>query len=324
MSSKQTLIQGMDDRTFNFSHKELYLIGFTDLQEYRRYLFFPFLAIFAFTLFANSIIILVIVKESKLHAPMYILIGLIATLGFIQPIFLLPRMLISFLFGRNMIYKDECLVQMFCLHMAGCFQTSILFLMAVDRFFAIIFPLQYHDYVNVKTSLIFCLSFFFRNLLCVLSMVGLIGPLYFCKSNMIYHCVCEHTSVVNLACGDVSKNHIAGTIAFIMISCDCAFVICSYIVIFVIIFRSPSGESRQKAILTCSTHLMVLGVAFFCVVVAFVGYRVPTIPRDIRVLSTLSYHLIPNCFNPVIYGIRTKEIRVQIVKYLSPHKVESY
>ncbi|XP_056118533.1 odorant receptor 114-1 [Rhinichthys klamathensis goyatoka] len=323
MYSKQTLIQGMDVRTFNFSHQELYLIGFTDLQEYRQYLFIPFLVIFAFTLFANSIIMLVIVKESKLHAPMYILIGFMAALGFIQPIFLVPRMLISFLFGRNMIYKDECLVQTFCLHMAGCFQTSILVLMAVDRFFAIIFPLQYHDYVNVKTSIIFCLSFFFRNLLCVASMVGLIGPLYFCKSNVIYHCVCEHTSVVNTACGDVSKNHMAGTIAFIIVSCDCAVVICSYIVIFVIISRSPSGESRQKAILTCSTHLMVIALAFFCVLVAFVGYRVPTIPRDIRVLSTLSYHLIPNCFNPVIYGIRTKEIRVQVVKYLS-NKVESY
>ncbi|XP_051718546.1 odorant receptor 114-1 [Ctenopharyngodon idella] len=314
----------MDDRTFNFSHKELYLIGFTDLQQYRQYLFIPFLIIFSFTLFANSVIILVIVKESKLHAPMYILIGLIAALGFIQPIFLVPRMLISFGFGRNMIYKDECLVQMFCLHMAGCFQLSILVMMAVDRFFAIIFPLRYHDYVNIKTSLMICFSFFFRNLLCVVSMVSLIGPLYFCKSNVIYHCVCEHTSVVNLACGDVTKNHIAGTIAFIIVSCDCAFVICSYIVIFVIIFRSPSGESRQKAILTCSTHLMALSVGFFCVVVAFVGYRVPNVPRDIRVLSTLSYHLIPNCFNPVIYGVRTKEIRVQVVKYLSSKKVESY
>ncbi|XP_067307671.1 odorant receptor 114-1 [Pseudorasbora parva] len=314
----------MDDKTFNFSHKELYLIGFTDLQEYRPYLFIPFLIIFAFTLFANSVIMLVIVKESKLHAPMYILIGFIAALGFIQPIILVPRMIISFLFGRNMIYKDECLVQTFCLHMAAFFQSTILALMAVDRFFAIVFPLQYHDYVNFKTSLILSLLFFFRNLLCVVSMVSLIGPLHFCKSNVIYHCVCEHTSVVNAACGDVSKNHMAGTIAFILVSCDCAFVICSYIVIFVIIFRSPSDESRQKAILTCSTHLMAIAVAFFCVVVAFVGYRVPTIPRDIRVLSTLSYHLIPNCFNPVIYGIRTKEIRVQVVKYLSYNKVESY
>lgn len=314
----------MDYKAFNFSYNEFHLIGFTDLKEYRQYLFIPFFVMFIFTLFANGIIIFVIVKESKLHAPMYILIGFIAALGFIEPIFLVPRMLISFLFNRNMIYRNECLVQMFCLHMAGLFQSSILVGMAVDRFFAIMFPLQYHDYVNLKSSLIFCLSLFLRNLLYVVSMVGLIGPLFFCKSNEIYHCVCEHTSVVNLACGDLTKNYMAGIIGFSLTSSDCVFIVCSYIVIFVIIFRSPSGESRQKAIYTCSTHLMVLFVAFFSVVVAFVGYRVPTIPRDLRVLCTLGYLLFPNCFNPVIYGIRTKEIRVQVVKYLSSNKVDSY
>ncbi|KAA0702271.1 Olfactory receptor 688 [Triplophysa tibetana] len=316
----------MDYRTFNFSYNEFYLIGFTDLKEYRQYLFIPFFVMFIFTLFANGIIIFVIVKESKLHAPMYILIGFIAALGFIEPIFLVPRMLISFLFNKNMIYRNECLVQMFCLHMAGLFQSSILVGMAVDRFFAIMFPLQYHDYVNIKTSLIFCLSLCFRNLLYVVSMVGLLGPLYFCKSNEIYHCVCEHTSVVNLACGDLSKNYMAGILGFSLTSSDCVFIVCSYIVIFVIIFRSPSGESRQKAIYTCSTHLMVLVVAFVSVVGAFVGYRVPTIPRDLRVLCTLGYLLLPNCFNPVIYGIRTKEIRVQVVKYLSSksNKVDSF
>ncbi|XP_073673589.1 odorant receptor 114-1 [Garra rufa] len=314
----------MDDRTFNFSHKEIYLIGFTDLQEYRRYLFLPFFVIFAFTLSANSIIMLVIVKESKLHAPMYILIWFAAALGFIQPICLLPRMLISFLFGRNMIYREECLVQMFCLHMSGCFQSTVLVGMAVDRLFAIIFPLQYHDYVNLKSSLIFCLSLFFRNLLFAVSLVSLVGPLYFCKSNVIYHCVCEHTSVVNLACGDVSKNYVAGISGFALACSDCIFVVFSYIVIFVIIARSPSGESRQKAIYTCSTHLMVLVVAMTCVVIAFVGYRVPTISKDLRVLGTLSYLLLPNCLNPVIYGIRTKEIRVQVVKYLYSKKVASY
>lgn len=316
----------MDQRTFNFSYNEFYLIGFTDLKEYRQYLFIPFLIMFIYTLFANGIIIFVIVKESKLHAPMYILIGFIAALGFIQPIFLVPRMLISFLFNKNMIYRNECLVQMFCLHMAGLFQSSILVVMAVDRFFAIVYPLQYHDYVNIKTSLIFGLSLFFRNLLYVVSMVGLLGPLHFCKSNEIYHCVCEHTSVVNLACGDLSKNYMAGIIGFSLTSSDCVFIVCSYMVIFVIIFRSPSGESRQKAIYTCSTHLMVLVVAFVSVVGAFVGYRVPTIPRDLRVLCTLGYLLFTNCFNPVIYGIRTKEIRVQVVKYLSSksYKVDSY
>lgn len=314
----------MGDRSVNFSFTEFQLIGFTDLKAYRPLLFIPFCIILVYTVFANGILIIIIAKERKLHAPMYILIGLIAALGFFAPIHFIPRMLVGFLWEMNTITRHECLIQMFCLHFFACFQSTIVLGMAVDRYFAIIYPLRYSDFVNLTNSLIFFAILSIRNALSIIAMVGLVVPLTFCRTNLIYHSFCEHTSVVNLACNDITKNYLALTVSFGITSADCLLIFCSYVIIFVVIFRSPSGESRHKAIHTCTTHIMTIVIAYASVIAAFVGYRVATIPRDARILTSTMYHLVPAICNPVIYGLRTTEIRTQIVKCFKCNKIATY
>lgn len=314
----------MGDRSLNFSFTEFKLIGFTDLKGYRPLLFIPFCIILVYTLFANGILIIIIAKERKLHSPMYILIGLIAALGFFVPIYFIPRMLVGFLWDINTITRHECLIQMFCLHFSGCFQSTILLGMAVDRYFAIIYPLRYNDFVNLTNSLIFSAIFSIRNAISIIAMVGLVVPLTFCRTNLIYHSFCEHTSVVNLACNDITKNYLALTVAFGITSTDCFLIFCSYVIIFVVIFHSPSSESRHKAIHTCTTHIMTIVIAYISVTAAFVGYRVATIPRDARILTSSMYHLVPAICNPLIYGLRTTEIRTQIVKYFKCNTISTY
>lgn len=314
----------MGDRSSNVSFTEFQLIGFTDLKDYRPLLFIPFCIILVFSLLSNGIIMFVIAKYRKLHAPMYILIGLIAALGFFVPIYFVPRMLFSFLWNLNTITRHECLIQMFCLHFSGCFQSSILLGMAVDRYFAIVFPLRYNDFVSFINSVIFSAILSIRNAVIIFAMIGLVVPLTFCKTNSIYHSFCEHTSVVNIACNDISKNYLVLSVAFGIPSFDCFVIFCSYVIIFVVIFRSPSGESRQKAIHTCTTHIMGIAVAYISVVISFVGYRVSTIPRDVRILTSSMYLLVPAIFNPVIYGLRTTEIRTHVVKYLKCNKISTF
>ncbi|XP_059371180.1 olfactory receptor 52A5 [Carassius carassius] len=314
----------MGDRSVNMSFTEFQLIGFTDLKGYRPLLFIPFGIILVYTLFANGVLMIIIAKERKLHAPMYILIGLIAALGFFVPIYFIPRMLVGFLWEMNTITRHECLIQMFCLHFSGCFQSTILLGMAVDRYFAIIYPLRYNDFVNLTNSLMFSAILSIRNAVSIIAMVGLVAPLTFCRTNLIYHSFCEHTSVVNLACNDITKNYLALTVAFSITSADCLLIFCSYVIIFVVIFRSPSGESRHKAIHTCTTHIITIVIAYISVTAAFVGYRVATIPRDARILTSTMYHLVPAICNPIIYGLRTTEIRTQIVKCLKLYKIATY
>ncbi|KAL2095984.1 hypothetical protein ACEWY4_008132 [Coilia grayii] len=296
-----------------------YLTGFANLREHRRLLSIPFFFLLLYMMAANAVVTYVIAKQRNLYKPMYVLIGSLTLLNFFFPLLFIPRMVVSFASGRNEITAVECLLQIFVIHLCGSFQTSILLQMAVDRFFAICWPLRYHDIVNLRNSILFTAALALRNTVTMVTMVCLFIPLTFCQSNVIYHCAC----VVTLACGTSLRSYIAGVMAFTITTSDCIIIAATYVVIFIVIFWSSSGESRQKAIHTCSTHLLVIGISYLSVVCAFIGYKVSAIPPDIKVALTLSYLLIPSCFSPVIYGIRTNEIKVYMLKMLKLNTVDS-
>ncbi|XP_063060729.1 olfactory receptor 52E8-like [Engraulis encrasicolus] len=318
----------MESRPGNISttsHEVFYLTGFSSLGEHRRLLSIPFFFLLLYVTSANAIVTFVIATQKKLYEPMYVLIGCMTLLNFFCPLFVLPRMVVSFATGRNEVTKGECLMQLFLTHFSGTFQGSVLVQMGVDRFFAICWPLRYHSIVNLRNSILFSVALAVRNTLTAGVAAGLLIPHTYCHTNAIYHCLCEHTSVVRLVCGNIARNVVAGVMLFTLTSTDCAVVLAIYATIFIVIFHSHTGEARQKAIHTCGTHLVVITVGYFCVVCAFVGYRVSNIAPDIRILLTISYLIIPCAFNPVIYGIRTKEIKVQVAKLLrlSRPKVDS-
>ncbi|XP_035383025.1 putative olfactory receptor 52P1 [Electrophorus electricus] len=311
----------------NFTHDEFYLIGFTSLKEYRRLLFLPFCLMFIFAVSTNIALVLIIAKQRTLHSPMYVLICFIACVDICVPCFVAPRMLFSFASGINVWPRILCLIQMFFVHYACSFQSTILFGMAVDRYFAICMPLRYNNVMSFNNCMIITGVIIVRNTIIITAMIALVGTLQFCSSNVLYHIHCEHQLVVTLAipCEDTTKNYIAGLISFCVPTIDCVGIALSYIIIFFVISQSAAGESRSKAISTCITHLIVICITYFTSMVAFLAYRVQSgLTPDQRVLISLLYLLVPGICNPVIYGIRTKEIRDQLIKILNMNKVNAF
>ncbi|XP_066502518.1 olfactory receptor 52P1-like [Hoplias malabaricus] len=308
----------------NFSHNEFFLIGFSSLKEYRRLLFLPFCMLFIFAITTNMTLVSVIVKQRTLHSPMYVLICFIACVDICVPTCVVPRMLFSFVSEINVLPRTLCLIQMFLVHYACSFQSTILFGMAMDRYFAICMPLRYNDVMNFTNCMIITGLIVVRNTIIITAMIALVGTLTFCSSNVLYHVHCEHQLVVTLAipCEDTTKNYFAGLISFCVPTIDCIGIALSYITIFVVIFRSAAGESRSKAISTCITHLIVICITYFSSLVAFMAYRAQSgLSPDLRVLISLTYLLVPGVCNPVIYGIRTKEIRDQLIKLFKINKL---
>ncbi|KAM9431951.1 LOW QUALITY PROTEIN: olfactory receptor 52K1-like [Clarias gariepinus] len=215
-------------------------------------------------------------------------------------------MLLSFLFNWKEISLVGCLVQMFFIHCVATFHSTILVWMALDRFFAICKPFYYQKYItmtNFQKFIIFPVIIVFL----ITTMVSWAGKLNFCATNVIDHCFCKHMALVQLACGDTTVNNILGLLGiFLTITADFIFVTISYIVILSSVLRA--GKTCLKAFNTCITHIIVMTVSL----IAFMSYRIRNnFSPSSRVFLSTMYLLFPSCFNPIIYGIRTKEIREQ-------------
>ncbi|XP_060754082.1 olfactory receptor 52K1-like [Neoarius graeffei] len=305
----------------NSSFTTFTLTGFHDLGEWEPILSIPYLLMFLLSCISNLTIIYLIISQQALHSPMCILIGLMAVVDFSLPIFCVPNMLLSFLFNWKGISLVGCLVQMFCIHCFGTFHSTILLWMALDRFFAICRPLYYHKYMKMPGFLKFVFLPMIRNVFITITIVSWAGKLTFCATNEIDHCFCEHMALVQLACGDISINSAIGLLGILLIiTADFIFITVSYIIILSSVQRS--GKACLKAVNTCITHLIVMAVSLTFALIALMSYRLRNnFSPSIRAFLSTMYILFPSCFNPIIYGVRTKEIREQFLKFMKHFKV---
>ncbi|XP_029302245.1 olfactory receptor 52K1-like [Cottoperca gobio] len=308
----------MEGRMQNVSsHQHFILDGFDELGELRPVLFIPFFIMFAVSLSANSLLLYVVISQQSLHLPMCILIAGMACVDLSLPLFFVPHMLLSFLFEWRGISLSGCLLQMYFVHLFGAFQSTLLLWMALDRYFAICTPLHYHERMALPRFLKFVLPLLIRNVFMVSLVVSLAGSLSFCFRNVMSHCFCEHMALVQLACGSTAINNLVGLMSVFLIPvADFILITASYVVIFSSVLSS--GTSGVKALHTCVTHIVVMIVSLTIILTAFLSYRIRNgLPAAGRVFFSIMYLFFPSCFNPIIYGIRTAEIRRHILTTLS-------
>ncbi|KAM9318555.1 olfactory receptor 52K2-like [Pholidichthys leucotaenia] len=292
------------------------LDGFSELGALRPVLFIPFAVLFLVSLSANSLLLYVIISQRSLHTPMCILIAGMACADLSHPVFIVPHMLLNFLFDWKGISRIGCLAQMQFIHFFAAFQSTFLLWMALDRYFAICTPLFYHQHMTLSGFLKFVIPLVVRNTVMVTLLVSLAGTLSFCK-NVMNHCFCEHMAMVELACGSTTINNQLGLLAIFFIPVfDFVVIALSYVVIFCSMLRS--GTSSVRALHTCITHIVVITVSLTVALTAFLSYRIRNrLSAASRVFFSTMYLLFPSCFNPIIYGIRTSEIRQHIMKTLT-------
>uniref|UniRef100_A0A3Q2TUK1 G-protein coupled receptors family 1 profile domain-containing protein n=1 Tax=Fundulus heteroclitus TaxID=8078 RepID=A0A3Q2TUK1_FUNHE len=299
------------------SHKHFIFSGFSELGAMKSFISIPFFILFMVSLFANSLLIYVVISQRSLHSPMYILIACMASVDMSLPLLLIPNLLLNVLFNLRGISLSACLLQMFLIHMLGAYQSALLVWMALDRYFAICRPLSYHDHMSLPGFLKFVIPVLIRDVILVSVVVLLAGTLTFCFKNMINHCFCEHMALVELACGSTAINSLVGLLGvFLITMVDFLCISISYIIIFRSVLRS--GKANAKALHTCITHIIVMVISLTLVLTAFLSYRMKnSLPNTARVLVSIMYLFLPSCINPIVYGVRTTEIRQHILKTLS-------
>ncbi|KAM4697320.1 LOW QUALITY PROTEIN: olfactory receptor 52E8-like [Discoglossus pictus] len=303
------------NQTTSFSHSEFILLGFPGFSRNRQVLVVPFLLIYTVILTGNSLIIYRIWVEKSLHSPMYSLISLLFVVNISNTTAIMPKFMFGLLFSANQISLG-CLLQMFTIYFMATFESSVVLLMAFDRYIAICRPLRYHDIMTKR--LLVQLSFIgmARSSFLVSPLVILASRVQFCRSNIILNFACENMGLLNLGCGDVSKVHVVGLAVRILITVlDVGLLLVSYSNILYTAMKVVTGRDRHKALHTCSTHLLVAIILYLSALSSSIVYRMQmSISNDLENLFSAIYLIVPATLNPFIYGFRVKEIRRCLLK----------
>ncbi|XP_066563613.1 olfactory receptor 2AT4-like [Amia ocellicauda] len=99
------------------------------------------------------------------------------------------------------------------------------------------------------------------------------------------------------------------------------FIVLSYVKILLSVLSISSSAGRAKAVSTCSSHLLVISVFYLTIAGVFISYRIPGTSVDMRVMGSVIHNVFPALMNPIIYCLRTKEIRGSLVKSLNKNSI---
>ncbi|XP_053313869.1 olfactory receptor 4S1-like [Spea bombifrons] len=296
---------------------EFHLVGFPGASE-KLYLLISLTMFLIYTvvLFSNGTVILLIILKEHLHQPMYIFIANLAFSDLLFDTITLPKIIAKYWFGAETISFSSCLFQMFCVHFLGSFDSFIIMLMAVDRYIAICIPLRYPLIITHKATAILCWTFWILAASASLFNNILFIPLPFCGPNKIKSCFCSVSSLFPLACQDVTSVRQKILVnAMIVLLAPLGFILLSYVFILWSVKTSVHSENWQKAFYTCTTHLIIIGMYFVPrVFVYFANYVRLILNADINVLLLCLYSYLPHLANPVIYCLRTEEIKRTLAK----------
>uniref|UniRef100_A0A674JZD3 Putative olfactory receptor 52P1 n=1 Tax=Terrapene triunguis TaxID=2587831 RepID=A0A674JZD3_9SAUR len=289
------------------------LMGIPGLEAAHVWISIPFSMFYIIGLLGNFTVLFVVGKEETLHKPMYLLLCMLALTDISTSTSIMPKALFIFLFDLKIITVGGCLTQMFFLHAVSIMHSAVLVAMAFDRYVAICNPLRYATIItNVRIAKLGLVSLI-RAVLLILPMPLLLSRLPFCANHIIPHTYCEHIAVAKMSCGDITVNRMYGLVlAFVVIGLDLTLIALSYGLIIRAVLRISSKEAHQKALNTCTAHICVILMSYPPGLFSTLG-----IAPHVHIILANLYFLVPTMLNPIIYGVKTKELRDKMGKYTS-------
>uniref|UniRef100_A0A8D0U9H4 Olfactory receptor n=1 Tax=Sus scrofa TaxID=9823 RepID=A0A8D0U9H4_PIG len=297
------------------SHTVFYLLGIPGLEDQHLWISIPFFISYVIALLGNSLLIFLILTRRSLHEPMFLFLCMLAGADLVLSTCIVPQALAIFWFRAGEISLDRCITQVFFLSSTFIYESGILLVMAFDRYVAICYPLRYttvltHALVG-KTGV----TVFLRSFGTIFPIIFLLKRLTFCKSNILSNTACKHIVLARVSCDDIRVNIWYGF--FVLMSTlvvDVVLIFMSYVLILRAVFHIPSRDARHKALNTCGSHVCVIILFYapgiFSVLTQRFGRH---ISPHVHVLLANVYILAPPMLNPIIYGIKTKQIRDQVV-----------
>ncbi|XP_078515227.1 olfactory receptor 56A4-like [Lissotriton helveticus] len=302
----------------------LLLICFPGFQIWQHWLSIPLTLLYLLAMGANTMILAVIHRERQLHEPMYYLIALLAVLDLVLCTSTIPKTLGILCFGWTAIGVATCFLQMYIMNSFLASQSGAFLVMAFDRYTAICNPLRYSSVITnsfVAKAILFILV---RNIFLGAAFPLLATRLHLCSSNVVENCICTVVSVASLACNDSTVNKVYQlSTGFILLGGDLICIFLSYCMILQVVLKLRAEGAAAKAFSTCTPHFILLSF-FYTLLLVFIFSNTmeKKISPDVPILLNVLHLVLPPALNPIVYGLRTKEIKQGIIKMLGKGRTD--
>ncbi|XP_006130441.2 olfactory receptor 52R1-like [Pelodiscus sinensis] len=311
-----------DSNTTAFTNPSTFiLLGIPGLEASHVWIAIPFCIMYAIAVLGNFAILYVVKMDLSLHGPMYYFLCMVAITDLVVSSSIMPKTLSIFWFNFKEIDFNACLTQMFFIHGFLVMESGIFVAMALDRYVAICDPLRHSTILTNSVVTKISLAVVLRGSLLVLPYSLLARQWPYCKTNIILHTHCEHMAVVKLACADTHISSYYGLFVLLFVrGLDVFFITLSYTQILRAIFSLPTKDARIKTFGTCVSHLFAILVFYIPHLFSSLTHRYGTnVPLHFHVLIANMYLMMPSMLNPIIYGVRTKQIRSRLL-WLIAHR----
>lgn len=300
----------------HFQPATFHLTGFPGLEPFHRWISIPFCALYFTSIVGNCSILFIVQRNRRLHQPMYFFLCMLSFNDLGVSLSTLPTVLPIFCFGRSDVAFDACLAQMFFIHSFSFMESGILLAMSFDRFVAICNPLRYSSTLTHPRIARIGLAVVLKSTIMLFPFPFLIKRLPICKSNVLSHSYCLHPDMMRLACADITVNNVYGFFAVLFTyGLDSMFIILSYVMILKTVLSIASREQRHKALNTCVSHICAVLTFYVPIIAVSVLHRFgKSAPPAVHVMMSNVYLFVPPLLNPIIYSVKTKEIRKGILR----------
>ncbi|NP_001378365.1 olfactory receptor family 2 subfamily AG member 1 [Equus caballus] len=278
--------------------------------------------LYMLALTSNGLLLLVITVDARLHVPMYLLLRQLSLMDLLFTSVVTPKAIVDFLRGENTISFGGCALQLFLALMLGGAEDLLLAFMAYDRYVAICHPLNYMVLMRPRVGRLMMATSWILASLSALAYTWYAMHYPFCKARKIRHLLCEIPPLLKLACADTSRYELTVYVMGVtFLMPPLVAILASYTLILFTVLHIPSNDGRQKALITCSSHLTVVGMFYGAATFMYVQPSSLHSPKQDNIISVF-YTIVTPALNPLIYSLRNEEVmgalRRVLGKYMLP------